>query len=78
MNERGPNDIDLGPSDNDQILHVCVMECLFILYLLNVANVFEYLKLVVLKCDVFFRFNFHIQMCEIQFFCYRGGVEYVC
>ncbi len=34
------------------------MECLFILYLFNVVDVFEYLELVVLNFDVLFRFDF--------------------
>jgi len=34
------------------------MDYLFIFYLFNVVDVFEYLELVVLNFDVFFKFDF--------------------
>ncbi len=52
---------------------------IFILYLFNVVDVFEYSKFVVLNYDVFLRSDFyHIQMCEIQLSYYHGGVGCVC
>jgi hypothetical protein len=51
-------------SERGKVLHVLVLWNLpFILYLFNVVDVFEYRTIIVLNCDVFFRYDFSPYKC---------------